>query len=176
MKSKIYLFVLLLILIAATNACSGKPPKEEFSKLALDEFHKNVCLKNYCQSDNDRLCSYVHYNNGNPCTVFATLFYFLGVEIFKNENREEVEKYPFLGNSYFLLVIVHTTECSDFNKESYKKAFQDKVSKLKVEDFKNTYSINVEGPDVPLMSDNKIYSEQFKWDKVTKRWQRQIND
>jgi hypothetical protein len=176
MKRKIYLIILSLTLIVATVACSGKPPKEEFDKLALDEFHKNVCSKNYCQSDNDRLCSYVHYNNGNPCTVFATLFYFLGTEIVKNEDKENVGKYPFAGKSYYLLVIVHTTKCSDFNKESYKKAFEDKVSKLKVEDFKNTDSINIEGPDMPAMTDSKIYSEQFKWDKAAKSWQQQINE
>jgi hypothetical protein len=101
MKRKIYLFVLSLIFITAVTACSAKPSKDEFDKFALDEFHKNVCLKNYCQSDNDRLCSYVHYNNGNPCSVFATLFYFLGTEIVKNENKIEVGKYPFARNSYF---------------------------------------------------------------------------
>jgi hypothetical protein len=175
MKKKTQFLVLSLIFIAAT-ACSAKPSKDEFDKFALDEFHKNVCLKNYCQSDNDRLCSYVHYNNGKPCLVFATLFYFLGTELVKNEHKKEVGKYPFVGNSYFLLVTVHTTECSNFNKESYKKAFEDKVSKLKIEDFKNTDSINIEGPDEPPMSENKIYSEQFKWDKVTKRWQKQINE
>ncbi len=168
--------MLSLTLVVVTAACSGKPPKEEFDKFALDEFHKNICEKNYCQSDNDRLCSYVHYNNANPCQVFATLFYFLGTEIVKNENREEAGKYPFAGNSYYLLVTVHTTECSDFNRESCKKAFEDKVSKLKIENLKNTDSINIEGPGMPPMSDNKIYSEQFKWDKVTKRWQVKINE
>jgi hypothetical protein len=176
MKKKIHFLILSLIFITAATACSAKPSKDGFDKFALDEFHKNVCLKNYCQSDNDRLCSYVHYNNGKPCSVFATLFYFLGTEIVKNENREEVGKYPFAGNSYYLLVTVHTTKCSDFNKESYKQAFEDKVSKLKIENLKNTDSINIEGPDVPPMSENKIYSEQFKWDKVTKRWQIQINE
>jgi hypothetical protein len=101
MKKKIQFLTLSLALILTITACSGKPPKEEFDKYALDVFHENVCLKNYCQSDSDRLCSFINYNKGNgtQCTVFATLFYFLGTEIVKNENKEDAAKYPFLGNS-----------------------------------------------------------------------------
>jgi len=171
---KIFLLILVFLLLTASNGLcySEKPSAQELYRTALDEFHQNVCAKNQCKQESERFCTYLNYND-NPRRVFATLCYFLGTEIVKNSSKKDAKDYPFLGISYHQLTIVHTVKCSDFNIDSYKKTFENKLRKLKIDDFRNVDYIDVEGSDALPMTSSKIYTEHFKWNKKTKKWQLQ---
>lgn len=175
MKKKSYLIIISLLFIASSASCSDKPSSEDFYKTALDDYHQNICAENYCSRDSDRFCSYINYND-NPCRVFGTLFFFLGTEVIKNENKEDAKNYPFIGNSYHQLTVVHTVKCSDIDMKSYKKSFENKLSKLKIDEFRHVNQIDVEVPDAQPMTSSKIYIEQFKWDRHTKKWQKPVAD
>ena len=167
MLSRVTTLLLLLILTVPTIACSAKPSKAEFNKVAFDGFSKKChYLNSNCKLENDRAFWQVTgWSNGIDSDSF---YYFIGTNILKNNKEEEADMFPYLGTAYYLGYYGGAKGHSKLRDESFRRSLEERLSKLKIEDVKNidpSQGIEINGFKF------LTYTLDYRWGKKTKVWQ-----
>jgi hypothetical protein len=161
MTKRTLICILILTLGVPLVACSAKPSEKELYDLSLKNFQEdNMKLFAPCaHKDNDRAV-WVYERGLGGAQLYK---YFVGVDIVKNKDEEGIEKYPYIGNWYYISIDIPFKE--DLRLESVRKNLEIAAGKLKVKDIKDKSQIEVAGYSAQILSSG------YRWGKKTKTWQ-----